>query len=65
LDKLRLEFFSAEVPVPWDFVMTFMRSMVLGVSKGFTGKFEYLFLHKPTGVAVSVSLQVINVAAAA
>jgi len=57
LDNLRLEFFSADTAVP--------RFMVDGVSRGFTGKFEYLFLHMATGRAVSVSLQVVNVAAAA
>jgi len=65
LDNLRLEFFSADTAVPWDFILSFMRFMVDGVSRGFTGKFEYLFLHMATGRAVSVSLQVVNVAAAA
>jgi hypothetical protein len=65
LNNLRLEFFSADNSVPWDFVLTFVRSMVACVSKGFTGKFDYLFVHMATGRAVRVSLEVINVAAAA
>jgi len=65
LNNLRLEFFSADNPIPWDFVLTFMRSMVACVSRGFTGKFDYMFVHMATGRAVRVSLEVINVAAAA
>jgi len=65
LNNLRLELFSADNPVPWDCVLTFMRSMVACVSEGFTGKFDYQFVHMATGRAVRVSLEVINVAAAA
>ncbi len=39
--------------------------MVACVSKGSTGKFDYLFVHMATGRAVRVSLEVITVAAAA
>lgn len=65
LNNLRLEFFSVDTPMPWDFVLTFLRSMVACVSQGFTGKFDYLFVHTATGRAIRVNLQVINVAAAA
>lgn len=65
LNNLRLEFFSADAPISWDFVLTFLRGMVACVSQGFTGKFDYLFVHMATGQAVRVNLQVINVAAAA
>lgn len=65
LNNLRLEFISADHPVPWDSVLTFLTSMVVCVSKGFTGKFDYLFVHMATGRAVRVSLEVINLAAAA
>ena len=65
LDNLILEFFSADKAIPWDFVTTFMSRMANHVSRGFTGKFIYLYVHMPTGVGVRVSLEVVNVASAA
>ena len=60
LDNLILEFFSADAPVPWDFVTSFMAAMAEKVSRGFTGKFTHLYVHMPTGRGIRVSLEVID-----
>ena len=65
MDNLRLEFFGADDAVPWDFITWFMGMMLDRVSRGFTGKFDCYYIHVPTTRGVRVSLEVINVAAAA
>lgn len=56
LDNIILEFYSADMVVPWDFVLSFITKMAIKVDRGFAAQFTYLYVHMPTGKGMKISL---------
>ena len=65
LDAIRFRFYSETTLIRWAFIYKFARLQVRRTQRGITGVYDMYYHHLPSGKAILIIMDIIQVAAAA